>query len=149
MTRIEPATMADASAVVALWEACALTRPWNDPRADFARALAGAASCVLVARGPGGAIIGSAMTGYDGHRGWVYYLAVDPAHRRAGLGRALMAAAENWLSARGCPKLQLMVRADNQAARGFYAALGLDQQPVVTLGRFLGTAVPEIREERG
>ncbi len=149
MMLIEPATMADAPAVVALWEACALTRPWNDPHADFARALAGAASCVLVARGTGGAIIGSAMTGYDGHRGWIYYLAVDPGHRRAGLGRALMAAAENWLSARDCPKLQLMVRADNQAALGFYAALGLEQQPVVTLGRFLGTAAPETREERG
>jgi len=77
------------------------------------------------------------MTGYDGHRGWVYYLAVAPDRRRGGLGRALMAAAEAWLRARGAPKIQLMVRGDNAAALGFYEALGLERQAVVTLGRFI------------
>lgn len=134
--KIESAFSADAAAVVALWRACGLTRPWNDPEADFAVALNGAGSAVLVARGPRG-IAGSVMAGFDGHRGWVYYLAVAPGARRGGLGRALMAAAEDWLRARGAPKIQLMVREDNHAALGFYQALGLERQKVVTLGRFL------------
>ena len=125
----------DADAVIALWEACGLTRPWNDPARDFALALENAASAVLVVR-EGDALAGSVMTGFDGHRGWVYYLAVSPAHRRQGLGRALMAAAEAWLRGRGAPKIQLMVREDNEAI-GFYEALGLERQKVVTLGRFL------------
>ena len=133
---IEPATPDDAAAVVALWRACGLTRPWNDPEADFALALRGTSSAVLVARGPE-SLDGSVMTGFDGHRGWVYYLAVSSASRGAGLGRALMAAAENWLRGRGAPKLQLMVRTDNEAALGFYEKLGLERQHVVTLGRFL------------
>ena len=131
------ADAADAGEVIALWEACGLTRPWNDPAADFARAAAGPASAVLVRR-EGAALVASVMVGHDGHRGWVYYLAVAPDRWRAGLGRAAMAAAEAWLRARGAPKLQLMVREDNEAALRFYEALGLERQPVVTLGRFLG-----------
>lgn len=126
----------DAAAVIALWRACGLTRPWNDPKADFALALGGACSAVLVARAADG-IEGSAMVGFDGHRGWVYYLAVAPERRGAGLGRALMAAAEAWLIARGAPKLQLMVRDDNADALDFYAALGFEPQRVVTLGKFV------------
>ena len=133
---IEPASPDDKAAVVALWHACGLTRPWNDPEADFALAQVGAASTVLIARGAG-AIEGSVMVGFDGHRGWVYYLAVSPDQRRTGLGRALMAAAEDWLRARGAPKLQLMVREDNAAALDFYEALGLERQKVAVLGRFL------------
>jgi ribosomal protein S18 acetylase RimI-like enzyme len=136
---IEPAGPGDASAVVALWRACGLTRPWNDPDADFARAAGGDASTVLVARGAAG-LDGSVMAGFDGHRGWVYYLAVAPERRGGGLGRALMAAAEDWLRARGAPKVQLMVRDDNAAALGFYQALGFEPQKVVTLGRFLESA---------
>lgn len=133
---------ADAPAVIALWEACGLTRPWNDPQADFALALAAPGSTILIVRGEGGGagqggLAGSVMVGFDGHRGWVYYLAVAPDRRRSGLGRVLMAAAEAWLRARGAPKIQLMVRADNEAALGFYEALGLERQQVVTLGRFL------------
>ena len=121
--------------MIALWEACGLTRPWNDPRRDFKLALASGTSAVLIVR-EGDALAGSVMTGFDGHRGWVYYLAVAPGHRRQGLGRALMAAAEAWLRARGAPKIQLMVREQNDAI-GFYEALGLERQQVVTLGRFL------------
>jgi ribosomal protein S18 acetylase RimI-like enzyme len=121
--------------VTALWEACGLTRPWNDPKRDFDLALASEASAVLVVR-EGEVLAGSVMVGFDGHRGWVYYLAVSPDHRRKGLGRALMAAAEDWLRARGAPKIQLMVREENDAV-GFYEALGLERQKVVTLGRFL------------
>ena len=134
ITGAQPADEAD---VIALWEACGLTRPWNDPVADFARAIAGPGSAVLVRR-EGDALVASVMVGDDGHRGWVYYLAVAPARRRAGLGRAMMAEAEAWLRSRGAPKLQLMVREDNEEALGFYEALGLERQKVVTLGRFLG-----------
>ncbi|MCC2975376.1 GNAT family acetyltransferase [Sphingomonas sp. PL-96] len=130
------AQLGDAAAVIALWQATALTRPWNDPAADFARALAAADAAVLVVR-DGDSILGSVMVGDDGHRGWVYYLAVAPDRQRRGLGRALMGAAEDWLRARNCPKIQLMVRAGNAEALGFYAALGLEQQDVVTLGRRL------------
>lgn len=133
---IREALIADADAVIALWHACGLTRPWNDPAQDFARALAGETSTVLLAEGEGG-VIGSVMIGDDGHRGWVYYLAVAESARRTGLGRQLMSAAEDWLRARGCPKIQLMVRDSNAEALGFYAALGLEPQGVVTLGRFL------------
>jgi ribosomal protein S18 acetylase RimI-like enzyme len=133
---IRTATASDRAAVIALWEACGLTRPWNDPAADFDRALAAEAATVLVIAGAAG-LTGSAMIGDDGHRGWVYYLAVADAARGRGHGRALMAAAEAWLRGRGCAKLQLMVREGNDAATGFYHALGLAPQPVVTFGRFL------------
>lgn len=131
-------------AAVALWHACDLTRPWNDPDADLARALAGPASTVLAAH-DGEILIGTAMVGHDGHRGWVYYVAVDPARQRTGLGRELMAAAEAWLDERGVPKVQLMVRAGNAAVVGFYEALGYTDQGVITLGRFLD---PELEARR-
>lgn len=122
--------------MVALWEAAGLTRPWNDPRADFDLALATATSAVLLTE-QDGAIIGSVMVGFDGHRGWVYYLATSPESRLQGIGRRLMRAAEEWLSAIGSPKIQLMVRGDNTAARGFYDALGYELQDVVTIGKRL------------
>lgn len=133
---IAAATTADAAAVVALWQSCGLTRPWNDPHADFARALDGATSSILIARA-GRAVVGSVMVGQDGHRGWIYYLAVTPERQGQGIGRSLFAAAEDWLRAAGTPKVQLMVRSDNAGAVAFYTALGLTQQEVVVLGRFL------------
>ena len=136
---IVPLGLDDIPALIALWEACGLTRPWNDPAADFARAVAGPASAVLLLREEG-ALIASVMVGCDGHRGWVYYLSVAPGRRRAGLGRRMMAAAEAWLRARGAPKLQLMVREDNVDAIGFYEMLGLERQRVATLGKFLDGA---------
>jgi ribosomal protein S18 acetylase RimI-like enzyme len=134
---IRQAKAEDEAAVVGLWRRCGLTRPWNDPEADFRRALTGPGSILLVA-GEAAEIAGTAMVGDDGHRGWVYYLAVAPERRRSGLGRALMAAAEAWLVERGCPKIQLMVRDDNAEANAFHRALGLEVQPVAVLGRFLG-----------
>lgn len=135
---ITDALAADEATVIALWRDAGLTRPWNDPAADFRMALAGPASAVLLAC-EGETLAGSVMVGFDGHRGWVYYLAADPARRGRGIGRALMDAAEAWLKARGCPKIQLMVRGDNAAARGFYAAIGYEVQDVVTLGKRLGS----------
>jgi ribosomal protein S18 acetylase RimI-like enzyme len=133
---ITPATPADAPAVIALWEACNLTRPWNDPLADFTLALETPTSDILLVR-DGDVITGSVMVGFDGHRGWVYYLAVHPDCQRQGKGRALMVAAEDWLRDQGAPKIQLMVRGDNDVARGFYAALGYDLQNVATYGKRL------------
>lgn len=137
---IAPATHEDAAAVVALWQRCGLTRPWNDPHADHARALDAASSTVLVAR-DADRIVGSVMVGHDGHRGWLYYLAVAPDRRGQGIGRALFAAAEDWLRAAGAPKVQLMVRSDNEPALAFYTAIGLARQDVVVLGRFLTDSV--------
>ena len=133
---ISPLGTADIPALVALWEACGLTRPWNDPERDARLAIDGGASAILGLRDDS-TLLAAVMVGFDGHRGWVYYLAVAPDRRRAGLGRTLMAAAEAWLRARGAPKLQLMVRTGNAEALGFYEALGLEPQEVVTLGRFL------------
>jgi len=134
-TTISPVTWDDERAVVALWEATGLTRPWNDPAADLRAALETPTSTVLGARRPDGSLVGTVMVGYDGHRGWVYYLAVDEAQRGTGLGRALMVAAEAWLVSQGAPKVQLMVRTTNTAVLGFYAALGYTDQSCVVLGR--------------
>lgn len=164
-TTISPVTRDDERAVVALWEAAGLTRPWNDPAADLRSALETPTSTVLGARLHDGALlddtllddtlldgtlpdgavpdsalphsslVGTVMVGYDGHRGWVYYLAVDEAQRGTGLGRALMVAAEAWLVSQGAPKVQLMVRTTNTAVLGFYAALGYTDQSCVVLGR--------------
>ena len=124
----------DRETVVALWQSAGLIRPWNDPAADFDLALSNQASTILLARDDA-ALVGSVMVGFDGHRGWVYYLATDPDRRGLGIGRSLMAAAEVWLKAHGCPKIQLMVRGDNLAARDFYAAIGYEQQDVITIGK--------------
>ena len=110
---------ADVAAVIALWQACGLTRPWNDPAADIALARRGPHSTVLIGRDRD-AIVATAMVGHDGHRGWVYYVATDPDRRAKGYGRAIMNAAEDWLRATGIAKLQLMVRRDNAKAGAFY-----------------------------
>lgn len=129
-------TQDDMAAAVALWEAAGLTRPWNDPAADYTRALAGPTSTVL-GLWDGGTLAGTAMVGHDGHRGWVYYLAVDPGRQGHGLGRDLMAACESWLVARAVPKIQFMVRTTNTPVLDFYAHLGYDQQECFVLGRRL------------
>jgi len=126
----------EADAAVALWQACGLTRPWNDPHADLALALATPTTTILAGR-LDGALVATIMTGFDGHRGWVYYLAVSPDHQRAGLGAAMMRAAEAWLREQGAPKLNLMVRGDNLAATGFYEAIGYERSDVIVLQKFL------------
>jgi ribosomal protein S18 acetylase RimI-like enzyme len=118
---------------VALWHLVGLTRPWNDPMTDLLRAMDGPSSTVLVA----GDVDGTVMVGTDGHRAWMYYLAVDPAQQGRGLGRVLVAAAEQWAVAHGAPKLMLMVRSGNTAVLGFYEALGYQINEVTTLGRSL------------
>ena len=134
--RRDEATIGDRDAVIDLWRACGLTRPWNNPEADFELALASESSAILTLA-DGSALVATVMVGFDGHRGWVYYLAVDPKRQKQGLGRNLMAMAEDWLKARDCPKIQLMVRDDNADARAFYEAIGYELQDVVTIGRRL------------
>ena len=133
---IAPIADADVAPVVALWQRCDLTRPWNDPSADIAFARRGENSVVLVGRN-GGAIVATVMVGHDGHRGWFYYLAVDPAVQGRGFGRAMTQAAEAWLTARGIAKAQLMVRADNDRVRAFYEALGYGEQERVLFAKWL------------
>ncbi|MFD1716617.1 GNAT family acetyltransferase [Georgenia deserti] len=128
-------TEGEGPAVVRLWETCGLTRPWNDPTADLDQARRGATSTVLVARDDG-VVVGSVMAGMDGHRGWIYYLAVTPEVQGTGVGAELTQAAESWLASAGARKVQLMVRDGNPAA-GFYERLGYERQHVTVLGRWL------------
>ncbi|HEY9091143.1 GNAT family acetyltransferase [Parasphingorhabdus sp.] len=130
------ATQADCGAVVAIWQVCGLTRPWNDATADFRRAVGGTASEILCFEQEG-KLSGTVMVGDDGHRGWVYYLGILPESRRQGLGRMMMEAAEKWLRERDAPKIQLMVRDDNRQAIEFYEAIGYEVQPVITIGKRL------------
>lgn len=133
---IRPFQEADRAAVLALWQACGLTRPWNPPEGDLDRAVQSPSSAVLVAE-EDGLLQGSVMVGDDGHRGWVYYLSVQPELRKSGLGQKLMGAAEDWLRARGCRKIELMVRNSNDGVIGFYDAIGYGQEPVTVLSRWL------------
>lgn len=137
-TRIRPFDTADEEAVVALWENAGLIRPWNDPHKDIARKLAVQPELFLVAV-EGEDVVGTVMAGYDGHRGWLYYLASSPLRRGRGIARALVEAAEERLLAMGCPKVQLMVRPDNAAARGFYDALGYERFDTWATGKRLIT----------
>ncbi|MFT3989446.1 GNAT family acetyltransferase [Aestuariivirga sp.] len=121
-------------AVVALWTACGLTRPWNDPYKDISFAREGANSTVLVGMSDD-RIAATVMVGHDGHRGMLYYVAVDPALQRQGLGIEAVRAAEKWLGARGVWKVNLLVRAENEKVRGFYEKLGYEVNPVLCMAR--------------
>lgn len=126
----------DEMAVVQLWEECGLVRPWNDPRKDIARKLSEQPELFLVGEA-NARVIATAMAGFDGHRGWVYYLAVASRHRGNSYGRQLMQEIERLLIARGCPKLNLQVRGANQEAIEFYRKLGYIQDDTISLGRRL------------
>jgi ribosomal protein S18 acetylase RimI-like enzyme len=127
---------ADTEAVVALWQRCGLTRPWNDPYRDIQRKLAVQRELFLVGEHEG-SVVASVMAGYEGHRGWVNYLAVDDSQRGRGLGRTLMEHVEGRLLERGCPKLSLLVRSSNTAVLEFYRSLGYAQDDAVPLGKRL------------
>jgi ribosomal protein S18 acetylase RimI-like enzyme len=126
----------DEPAVLALWDECGLTRPWNDPRKDIARKLAVQAELFLVGVSDG-AVMASVMAGYEGHRGWMNYLAVAPRFRGRGLGRALVEHVERLLLERGCPKVNLQVRASNPEAVAFYRRLGYAEDESISLGKRL------------
>ncbi|KTR86429.1 GNAT family acetyltransferase [Leucobacter chromiiresistens] len=128
---------ADTDALVALWEAADLTRPWNDPRKDIARKREVQAELFVVAESADGRILGSVMAGYDGHRGWMNYLATHPEARGTGVARALVEHVEHELLNLGCPKLNLQVRADNADVVEFYRHLGYGIDETVSLGKRL------------
>lgn len=133
---VAPITDAEVPAVIALWQRCGLTRPWNNPAGDIAFARRGPNSTILTGR-HGGEIAATALVGHDGHRGWVYYVAVDPDHQKQDFGRAIMAAAEDWLRGQGVAKVQLMVRPDNTSVRAFYDRLGYATQERVIYAKWL------------
>jgi ribosomal protein S18 acetylase RimI-like enzyme len=138
---IAPIDDADVADVVTLWQTCGLTRPWNDPAADIALARNGSNAAVLIGRDHH-VIVATVLVGHDGHRGWVYYLAVDPDHRQKGYGRVMMDAAERWLRECGIEKLQLMVRADNTSVKNFYQSLGYSEQERVIYAKWLDGREP-------
>ena len=135
-TTFRSASDDDIETIVDLWHRCGLTRPHNDPYRDIAFAREKAESDVLVGESDG-RIVASAMVGHDGHRGTVYYVSVDPDRRGSGLGRDLMAAAEDWLKDRGIWKLNLLIREDNTAVQGFYESLGYEVEPRTAMARRL------------
>jgi len=126
----------DEDAVVSLWNECGLTRPWNDPRKDIARKLLVQPELFLVGTVDDG-LVATVMAGYEGHRGWVNYLAVAPRSRGRGFGRLLMERAEQLLRDLGCPKLNIQVRSSNAEALGFYRAMGYASEEIVSLGKRL------------
>lgn len=127
---------ADRSRAIAIWEARGLTRPWNDPVADFDRAVDGPSSTIFGAF-DGDDLCATVMTGHDGHRGWVYYLAVDKDRAHQGLGRLMMATAEQWLRDRDVPKLHLMVRHSNREVISFYEHLDYEDAQTTVMARWL------------
>jgi len=136
MTSIRAFALRDTESVIALWQATGLTRSWNNPHLDIQRKLTVQPELFFVAA-EGEDIIGTVMAGYDGHRGWLYYLASDPMRRGQGIGRALVATAEEALLELGCPKVQLMVRPGNDDALGFYDTLGYERFDTTTTGKRL------------
>lgn len=137
MVTIRPFALRDTESVISLWQEAGLTRSWNNPHLDIQRKLTVQPELFLLAVDERDEVIGSVMAGYDGHRGWLYYLASDPAHRRKGIARSLVEHAEEKLIEMGCPKVQLMVRPGNETTMGFYDALGYEQFEVGATGKRL------------
>ncbi len=133
---IRPYRGGDESALIRLWQACDLVRPWNHPRADIARKCADSPALFFVACDDG-EVIASCMAGYDGHRGWIYYLAVEPARQRQGIAAKIVRHAEASLLELGCPKIDLMVRNNNHGVIEFYKSIGYADDPVVVLSKRL------------
>ncbi len=134
--RIRVFQKSDESSVISLWQRCDLLRPWNDPKKDIQRKLDVQPELFLVGVLDDD-VVATVMAGYEGHRGWVNYLAVASEHRRKGLGRAMMAEAESLLKQTRCPKLNLQIRGSNTSAIEFYRRLGYQADDVVSLGKRL------------
>ena len=126
----------DREGAISLWKKCGLVVPWNDPVADIARKVEVGGELFLVGE-LSGDIVATVMGGYEGHRGWVNYLAVSPKYRRCGYGRAIMAEVERRIKARGCPKINLQVRSTNSEVISFYGSIGYNVDEVVSLGKRL------------
>jgi ribosomal protein S18 acetylase RimI-like enzyme len=126
----------DEAAVIELWKRCKLTRPWNDPKKDIQRKLRVQPHLFLVGFLEQ-QLVSSVMAGYEGHRGWINYLAVAPEYQRRGLGRVMMAAVEQLLRDTDCPKINIQVRSSNQDVLQFYQALGYLPDEAICLGKRL------------
>ena len=126
----------DETAVISLWQQCCLTKPWNNPKLDIERKLKDSPELFFVGL-VNAELISTAMAGYDGHRGWIYYLAVAPKYRRQGYGRQMMAFVENRLKEMECPKIDLMVRTNNMEVVQFYSGIGYSRDEVITLSKRL------------
>ncbi len=140
MSEIRAYRETDQQQVIELWQACGLLRPWNNPTLDILRKQSVGADLFLVAtkqQPEKQQITAAVMGGYDGHRGWMNYLAVSPEQRGTGLGRRIVLALESRLLQLGCPKLNLQVRSDNESVIGFYGSLGYIQDDVVSFGKRL------------
>ncbi len=133
---IRPYKDRDHPALIALWQDAGLVRPWNPPERDIALCQATPTSAMFVGD-IAGALAASIMTGHDGHRGWIYYLAVAAEHARQGHGRALVRHAEAWLAGQGVPRMLLMIRPSNTGVQDFYASLGYKPEEIVLMGRWL------------
>ena len=133
---VRPFEQGDEESVAQLWADCGLVVPWNNPHRDIQRKLAVQPEMFLVGCSDGN-IIATVMAGYDGHRGWINYLAVHPEHQRAGVGRRMMEEAEILLQEAGCPKVNLQVRSKNTAVVEFYKRIGFKTDDVVSLGKRL------------
>jgi ribosomal protein S18 acetylase RimI-like enzyme len=131
----------DEAELLALWQVCGLIVPWNNPYTDIARKTADSPELFFTGR-IGERLVASCMAGYDGHRGWIYYLAVHPSVQRRGYAARLVAHSEGKLLELGCPKLELMVRNSNQAVIAFYQAIGFGLDPVVVLSKRLRVDEP-------
>jgi ribosomal protein S18 acetylase RimI-like enzyme len=122
--------------VVRLWTDCGLVRAWNDPHKDILRKLSVQPELFLVGL-LGEGLVATVMAGFDGHRGWVNYLAVAEKHRNRGLGRTLMQRVETDLERMGCPKLNVQIRSSNAGVVAFYEKLGYAQDQTLSLGKRL------------
>ena len=133
--------------VIELWERCGLTRPWNNPKLDIERKISINPELFLIGL-INGRVIASAMGGYEGHRGWVYYLAVTPEYQRQGLGRKIMSALEAKLLEKGCSKINLQVRADNGDVVKFFESSGYKTEERISMGKRLLEDAPERKQRR-
>ena len=134
--KVRPYDPRDRDEVVDLWIRCGLMVPSNNPDRDIARKLADSPDLFLVGE-VDGRVVAAVMAGYDGHRGWLNYLAVDPDLQRSGIGRRIVSRAEDLLKEQGCPKVNLQVRSTNTEVIAFYEALGYGIEERVSMGKRL------------
>ena len=136
MLKIRQFSVADENAVIQLWQDCNLIVPWNNPEKDIQRKIDDGTELFLIGE-LDGKIVASVMGGYEGHRGWVNYLAISPQYRSSGFAKEIMAELETRLEALGCPKINLLVRNTNVKVIEFYQSLGYTIDASVSLGKRL------------